>query len=213
VVDPKPIRVLLVDDHKMVRSGLAMLLKGFSDLELVGEASNGEEGVRLCAELQPDVVLMDLVMPEMDGVAATQQIRQKYPNIQVIALTSFKDKEHVQGALQAGANGYLLKDASVDELVNAIRAAKLGKPTLAWEATQALIKAAATPTPPEHDLTERERETLVLIAEGLTNRQIAGRLEISPFTVNAHVSNILSKLGAASRTEAVSLALQHNLLD
>jgi two-component system, NarL family, response regulator LiaR len=206
------IRVLIVDDHKMVRRGLAKLIGEFNDMELVGEAGNGVEAVRLCAELQPNVVLMDLVMPEMDGITATQQIHQEYPNIQIIALTSFKEKEKVQGALQAGAKGYLLKDSSIDDLVNAIRTVYEGKSILAWEATQILIETAAIPIQ-QDDLTGREREILALLSKGLTNRQIGGQLEISPHTVNTHVSNILSKLSAASRTEAVSIAMEHNLLD
>jgi NarL family two-component system response regulator LiaR len=207
-----PIRVLLVDDHAVVRSGLGAFLLAFDDLELVGEAGSGREAVRLCEQLQPDVVLMDLVMPEMDGAAATRTIRERCPQIQVIALTSFKEKELVQGALEAGAIGYLLKNVSALELADAIRAAHAGRPTLAPEAAQVLVQAARQPPAPGHDLTAREREVLALMVEGLNNPEIADRLVMSRSTVKFHVSNILSKLGVASRTEAVALAVQHNLV-
>ncbi len=207
-----PIRVLLVDDHAVVRSGLSAFLLAYDDLELVGEAGSGEEAVRLCEQVRPDVVLMDLVMPGMDGAAATQAIRERCPEVQVIALTSFKEQELVQSALKAGAIGYLLKDVSADELAKAIRAAVAGKPTLAPEAAQALIEAARAPAEkPGFDLTPREREVLALMVEGLSNPQIAERLVVSRSTVKFHVSSILSKLGAASRTEAVSLALKHDV--
>ena len=210
--DEKPIRVMLVDDHAVVRSGLGAFLLAFDDLELVGEAGGGEEAVRLCEQLEPDVVLMDLVMPRMDGAAATRIIRERCPQIQVIALTSFKEKELVQGALEAGAIGYLLKNVTADELADAIRAAHAGRSTLAPEAAQALIQATREPLSPGYDLTPREREVLALMVEGLSNPEIAKRLVVSPSTVKFHVSNVLSKLGVTSRTEAVALAVQHHLV-
>lgn len=207
-----PIRVILVDDHDMVRRGLAVFLEAFDDLQLVGEAGSGAEALQLCAEIEPDVVLMDLIMPEMDGVETTRAIRQNYPQTQVVALTSFKDDALVGAALGAGAIGYLLKNVSIDELAEAIRAARAGRPTLAPEAAQALIASARRPPTPGHDLTGREREVLALLVEGLNNPEIARRLGVSRSTIKTHVSNILSKLGAASRVEAVALALQHNLV-
>jgi NarL family two-component system response regulator LiaR len=210
---PSPIRVMLVDDHLMVRQGLATFLKVYDDLELAGEAANGQAAVQLCARLQPDVVLMDMVMPEMDGATATRHIRQQNPNVQVLALTSFKEEKLVQNALQAGAIGYLLKDVSADELAQAIRAAHAGRATLSPEATEALIHAAHQPPEPGHDLTERERAVLALLVEGLSNTQIAARLVVSPSTIKSHVSNILSKLGVTCRSEAVALALRNKLVD
>lgn len=208
------IRVMLVDDHAVVRSGLAAFLMAFDDLELVGEAADGAEAVAMCGRVKPDVVLMDLVMPQMDGATATKAIRVDHPEVQVIALTSFKEDELVQGALQAGAIGYLLKNVSTDELANAIRSASIGRPTLAPEAAQALIQTAtrhATFTPGQ-DLTDREREVLHLMVDGLNNTDIAEALVVSRSTVKFHVSNILSKLEVSSRTEAVAFALRNNLL-
>jgi NarL family two-component system response regulator LiaR len=207
----QPIRVMLVDDHAMVRRGLATFLKIFDDLELVGEAESGEAAIQLCATFQPDVILMDMVLPGMDGSACTRLIRQQFPQVQVIALTSFKTGELVRNALEAGAIGYLLKDVNADELVRAIRAAHAGRATLSPEVAQTLVEEAHQP-PPGLSLTARELDVLALMVDGLNNTQIAGKLTVSPSTVKSHVSNILSKLGVASRTEAVTLALRRHLI-
>jgi len=208
------IRIVIVDDHNVVRSGLSAFLMAFEDFELVGEASDGKEAVELCEILHPDIVLMDLVMPVMDGAQATREIRERFEDIQVIVLTSFKDDELVEGALQAGAIGYLLKNVSADELADDIRKAHAGKPTLAPEATEALIKATGRKRESgiSEELTSREKEVLKMMAEGLSNPEIAQKLFVSRSTVKFHVSSILSKLGAASRTEAVSKALQFKII-
>jgi NarL family two-component system response regulator LiaR len=202
---------MLVDDHLMVRRGLATFLKVYEDLLLVGEAESGEEAVAICPDIMPDVILMDMVLPNMDGAAATRVIRKQFPQIQVIALTTFKEGDLIKSALEAGAVGYLLKNVSVEELSQAIRAAYSGRLTLSGEIAQALIKEANLPPAPGQDLTDRELIVLNLMIEGLNNTQIAGRLTVSPSTVKSHVSHILSKLGVASRTEAVSLALRSKL--
>lgn len=209
----KNIRVLIVDDHAVVRNGLGSFLSTYDDFELVGEAKNGEQAVRMCEQCQPDVVLMDLVMPGMDGATATRLIRQKFPHIQVVTLTSFKERKQVQSAIQAGAIGYLLKDISAEDLARAIRQAHIGKPTLAPEATDVLLQAARSPEfQLGDDLTEREREVLSLMADGLNNQQIADQLVVTLSTAKSHVSNVLAKLGVSTRTEAVSIVLKNSIL-
>lgn len=207
------IRVLIVDDHAMVREGLTGFLLGFDDLELLGEASDGEEAIRLCIETRPDVVLMDLVMPNMDGSTTTRLIRRNCPETQVIALTNFGDDDLVHAALEAGAVSYLLKNISAEELAGAIRAANAGRATMSPEATEALIRTSTRPPAPGHNLTPREREVLALMVEGLSNSEIGDRLTTSVSTVKFHVSNILSKLGVKSRVKAATIALQNNLVD
>lgn len=210
---PNPIRVAIVDDHAVVRSGLATFLSAIDEFELVGEASNGAEAVRLCERLRPDVVLMDLMMPEMDGVTATRIIHQRFPETRVIALTSFPEDRLVEDVLHAGALSYLLKNVGVDELAQSIHAAYVGRPTLAPEAAQVLIQRVTKPAAPGHDLSPREREVLQLMRQGLSNGQIAQELVVGRSTVKFHVSSILSKLGVQTRTEAVALALENRLVD
>lgn len=207
------IRVMIVDDHNMVRKGLGVLLEEFDDMVVVAEAGDGELAVSLCRQECPDVVLMDMIMPRLDGIQATQKIRAACPETQVIALTSFTDEANVQEALKAGAIGFLMKDVSGDELANAIRRASAGESTLAPQAAQILIRATTRPPALGHDLTDREREVLALMIEGLNNREIGERLVISSSTVKNHVSSILSKLETTSRTQAVALAVEHGIIE
>lgn len=213
MTESSPIRVLLVDDHAMVRRGLATFLMVYDDLELIGEAADGETAVSLCEQIQPDVILMDIVMPDMDGITATRIIRQKFPAIQVIALTSFKEEKLVQDALKAGAISYLLKDISGEKLAQAIRGAHIGHSTLSSEAAQALIQGTVQLEPLlGHDLTEREKAVLVLMVTGSNNSEIAEKLGVSPSTIKSHVSHVLDKMGVSSRTEAAALAVRHRLV-
>lgn len=207
------IRVIVVDDHAMLRRGLRFFLRGFDDLRLVGEASCAAEAISLCSELQPDVVLMDMVMPDTNGAEATRIIRDQHPNVQVIALTSFHEQDLVEQALQAGAIGYLLKNVSADELAKAIREANAGRSILAPEATEALIKATRQRSSQEdYGLTPREQQVLALLVEGMSNAEIAERLVVTLATAKFHVRGILTKLGVDSRMEAVAIAYQQNLV-
>lgn len=211
--DSKPIRIIIVDDHDVVRQGLAVLIESFGDLTLVGQASNGEDGIRLCLEQQPDILLTDLSMPGINGVAVIETVRKQCPDTQIVALTNFKEEDMVYAALQAGATSYLLKNVTVDELANALRSAYHGRSTLAQEAAQVLVKMTTRPPSLGFDLTEREREVLALITQGMNNREIADRLTISRSTVKNHVSNIFSKLNVSNRAEAVALAVQNHLVN
>jgi len=211
MTDPTPIRVLIVDDHGMVRKGLIAYLSNREEIRVVGEARDGGEALSLCGQLQPEVILMDLLMPEMGGVAATHAIHQRYPQVRILALTSFQEKELVQEALRAGAIGYLLKNVTGDELAQVITRAYTGRPTMAPEVNQTFILENHDSQPGDN-LTCREREVLTLMVDGLNNTKIAERLIISRSTARAHVSNILSKLGVTNRSEAVALALRKRLI-
>lgn len=206
------VRVMIVDDHAIVRKGLVGVLSAFKDMQLVAETDRGEEVLPLCQQQQPDVVLMDMMIPGTNGIELTQQVRAAFPKIQVLMLTSFVDEDLVPRALKAGAVGYLLKNASIHDMATAIRAAAQGQSTLSPEATLALIRASTQPATPKLDLKEREMEVLALMVEGLTNPQMAERLSLSLSTIKFYVSEILSKLGVESRTEAVAYALKHHLI-
>ena len=205
------IRILLADDHSVVRQGLKMFLGLDSEFEVVGEAANGQEAVRLAHELHPDVVLMDLLMPVMDGIAATAAIRQELPDTEVIALTSVLEDASVVNAVRAGAVGYLLKNTESDALGRAIKAAAAGQVQLAPEAQARLMREVRAPESPEK-LSERETEVLRLVAAGRANKEIARELGIGEKTVKTHVSNILSKLGLMSRTQAALHAVRIGLV-
>ncbi len=209
---PQPIGVMLVDDHRMVRDGLKVFLSIYPDIAVIDEAADGEQAFARCQAHPPDVILMDIAMPHMDGLTATAQIRAAFPQVQVIALTSFPEEELVKRVIQAGAIGYLLKDVQADQLAEAIRAAAHGRATLTASAAYALVQLITEPPALGHDLTQREREVLALVVEGKTNNEIAAQLAISRGTVRLHVSHILTKLGATNRTEAAMLAMQHKLL-
>lgn len=210
--EEKAIQVLIVDDQPVVRQGLSTFLMAMEGLAVCGEASNGVNIVPLIEEIQPDVILMDLKMPECDGLTATSRILDAEPTARIIVLTSYHSDEMVQEALQAGALGYVLKNATAEEIAAAIRNAMARRRTLAPEATDALIRISQAPKPLGHDLTEREREVLAQLVEGLNNKQIANQLVISTATVKYHIGNILSKLEAANRVEAVSIALREGIL-
>jgi DNA-binding NarL/FixJ family response regulator len=207
-----PIRILIADDHSVVRQGLRMFLGLDAELEVIGEATNGEEAVKLAHELRPDVVLMDMLMPLMDGVTATGKIRAELPDTEVIALTSVLDDGTVVGAVKAGAIGYLLKDTQADELCRAIKAAAAGQVQLSPQAAARLVREVRVPEAPAPGLTERETEVLRLLAQGKANKEIAHSLSIGEKTVKTHVSAILGKLGAQSRTQAALYAAQTGLV-
>lgn len=212
MVESQRIRVLIVDDHALVRSGLKNFIYGFEGMDLLGEASNGAEAVEFCATHPVDVVLMDMIMPGMDGSEATQRIIALGLPVKVIILTSFHEQDLVEQALKAGATSYLLKNVSAADLAAAIQAAYAGRSTLAPEAAEALIHATRQKPDLGSDLTEREREVLLLLVHGKSNSEISTQLSISLATVKYHLTNIYTKLGAKSRVEAVTLALEHHLV-
>lgn len=211
--EPGRMRLMIVDDHAVLRRGVVASLSDFDDIEVVAEAGSGEEALSLCTIIPVDVVLMDLMMPGMTGIQAIQELHNAYPDVQVIAFTSFRDESLVEEALRAGAISYLLKDVAPDDLAKAIRLAGQGMPVLAPAATQSLVHALAQRHPKlGYDLTERERQVLALLTEGLSNHDIAERLVITPATVKFHTRSIRHKLGTTSRTETAILALQNHLI-
>ncbi len=207
-----PIKVLLVDDHSVVRQGLRMFLSLDPELKVIGEAANGREAIQAAHQLKPDVILMDLLMPVMDGISAIAVLRKELPKIEVIALTSILEDEKVVGAIRAGAIGYLLKDTQAEDLNRAIKAAAAGQVQLSPQAAARLVREVRAPESPEA-LTGRETEVLRLLAKGYSNKEIAGELIIGEKTVKTHVSNILSKLAVPSRTQAALYAVRIGLVN
>jgi DNA-binding NarL/FixJ family response regulator len=205
------ISLVIADDHKVVRTGLEQLIDTFDDVQLVGTGVNGEDALRLCVSLTPNVALLDLEMPEMDGIEATRRIRAQAPETRVVLFTSFSDRERIMQALEAGAIGYLLKDADPDELHRGILAAARGESPLAPKAAAEVI-AARTTAPPAGDLSDRERQVLVLAASGLANKQIARKLGISEKTVKGHLTRVFQSIGVADRTQAALWAERNGLL-
>ncbi len=203
------IRVASVDDHDIMRGGIRFVLMAFDDLEMVGDARRGEDAVKMCQDLQPDVVLVDMKMLGLDGIETTTAIKSACPDVQVLILTSFHDADLVRRAMRAGAVGYLLKDADKEELAGAIRAAKAGQTTISSRAARALAEEASDPG---IELTQREREVLALLVKGMSNKQIADQLSRSPFTIRHHVSQLIKRLGAANRAEVAAIAVQRRLI-
>ena len=208
----KRIKVMIVDDHPIVRSGMVTMLLAFDDLELIGEASSGSAALAKCQQSLPDVILMDMVMPGMDGLETTRAILEQYPSVKIIILTSFTKENMVQDALEAGAIGYILKSVSIDHLAEAIHSAVAGQPTLSPEATLSLVKSKTGPLELNPELTPREKQVLALMAEGMSNEEIANRLVISQATARHHVSACIRKLGAANRTDAAVMAVKFKLV-
>jgi two-component system, NarL family, response regulator LiaR len=208
------IKVVFVDDHEMVRIGVSSYLSAQPDIEVIGEADNGKTGVEMVLELRPDIILMDLVMKEMDGIEATRQIIEKWPEAKIIIVTSFLDDEKVYPALEAGATSYMLKTSKASEIANAVRVTYSGQPVLEPEVTGKMMMKMRQKNnvEPHEELTEREMEVLMLIAEGKTNQEIADELFIALKTVKTHVSNILSKLQVQDRTQAVIYAFRHSIV-
>ncbi len=212
MIDRKPIQVMIVDDHPIVRDGMKNMLLVFEDLEFAGEAENGRVALASLRQCVPDVILMDIAMPEMGGIEATRAILEQYPQMRIIMLTSYPEDELIQESLEAGAMGFLLKNSSIDTIANAIRSVYAGQPYLAPEVTKALIRIKIGPVKPGADLSQREQEVLALIVEGLSNEEIAERLVISPATARHHVSACIQKLGASNRAQASAMAVKLGLV-
>lgn len=208
----EPIRVILVDDHRRVHETVSTVLNAVDDVELVAQGSDGEEAIRLCEELRPDIVLMDVVMPGMDGVAATTIIRERFPEVRILVLSSYQDHASVYAMLQSGASGYVVKGSLVHDLVNCIRTTHEGKAVFSAEVAERLIHQQEPRPARDFNLTERELEVLGLMAEGLNNNQIAYELNISRSTVKFHIANILDKLGVETRAQALVAAVKNNLI-
>lgn len=208
----KIIRIMLIDDHIKVHHGMSALIDAFDDLELIAQGSHGKEALDLCARHQPDIVLMDVVMPEMDGIEATKVITERFPEVKVLALSSFRDEESIRKMMQAGAVGYVLKNSSIDDLAHTIRAAHTDKAVFSLEVAQVLFNPMPGEPQENYGLTDREVEVLSLMVEGMNNSQIAEALVIGVSTVKYHVSNILAKMKVTSRVEAVALAVQKKLV-
>ncbi|NOX61239.1 MAG: response regulator transcription factor [Chloroflexi bacterium] len=207
------ISVVIADDHEIVRRGLRMTIAGEEDMVLLGEASNGREAVDLVARTQPDVALLDIHMPEMSGIDAARMIRERFPSVQVLIVTGFGNDAHLYAALQAGVTGYLLKDATGDELVDAIRGAAQGKPQLHPQIARRLMTQMPRPKTPLDELSEREREVLTLIGRGMSNKEIANALHLTEATIKGYVSAILGKLHVDDRTQAALLAVRYGLIE
>ena len=206
------IKVLIVDDHPLIRKGINTLLGIYDDIEVVGEAENSTEALEICEKYNPDIVLMDLMMPGTNGIETTKKILKDWSNIKIVILTSFIDKKLIEESLKAGAIGYVLKNISGDSLVSTIRDANKGKSTLSSEVSDFLISNLKNPSVIEYQLTSQEKNILACLIEGLSNKRISQKLLLSLSTVKFHVSNILCKLGASSRGEAVSIALKNKLV-
>jgi DNA-binding NarL/FixJ family response regulator len=217
VTDPAPIRVLIVDDHAVVRMGLKMFFNHQADIEVVGEAADGSEGLAMARRLEPDVVLMDLLMPTMDGVTAIGRIKAERPEIEIVTMTSFIEEEKVTAALEAGASGYVLKDAEAEEVAAAVRAAYAGEvhldPAVARLLAQRMRARKSPDDKPAEPLTDREKDVIRLLGQGMSNKEIGSQLFITERTARTYVSNILGKLGLTSRTQAALYAVEHKLVD
>jgi NarL family two-component system response regulator LiaR len=207
------IKVLIVDDYPLVRQGIKVLLGVYDDIEVIGEAENGQQAIQICEKIKPDIVLMDLVMPEVNGIEATRGILKNWPDVKVVTLTSFIDKKFIEDSIKAGAIGYVLKNISGEKLVETIRNAYKGKSTLSSEASDFLISNMKKPSVTDYKLTSQEKNVLACIVEGLSNKMIARKLVLSLSTVKFHVSNILNKMGVSNRAEATSVALKNKLIE